>query len=239
MENQMAHPSESHVCNICGKTFKKSDLFPAELVRGTVAQQIKIEYPDWSVDSFICYTDLNRFRTKYVNTLLQDEVGEITNLEHEVSEKLLTHETLSTNIFEESQKDRTFGQILADRIAAIGGSWGFIIGFIIFIALWMGINSYILLVQAYDPYPYILLNLVLSTLAALQAPVIIMSQRRQEARDRLRSENDYRVNLKAELEIRQLHEKVDHILLSQWKRLVEIQEIQIELMNEIKKSGRR
>ena len=117
----------------------------------------------------------------------------------------------------------------------MGSSWGFIIGFIIFIVLWMGINTYILIIKPFDPYPYILLNLVLSTLAAIQAPVIIMSQRRQEARDRLRGENDYRINLKAELEIRQLHEKVDHILLSQWKRLVEIQEIQIELMNELKK----
>jgi uncharacterized membrane protein len=103
----------------------------------------------------------------------------------------------------------------------------------------MFINSYLLLRKPFDPYPFILLNLVLSTLAAIQAPVIIMSQRRQEVRDRLRAENDYRVNLKAELEIRQLHEKIDHILLSQWKRLVEIQEIQIEQMNELKKGKAR
>jgi uncharacterized membrane protein len=210
-------------------------MFPAELVREPVAKQIKAEYPDWSVESYICFSDLKQFRTKYVNSLLKDEMGEISNLEHEVTEKLLKHELLSTNIFEESQMDRTIGQIVADQITIIAGSWGFIIGFIIFIAIWMGINSYMLLTKSFDPYPYILLNLVLSTIAAIQAPVIIMSQRRQEVRDRLRAENDYRVNLKAELEIRQLHEKVDHILLSQWKRLVEIQEIQIELMNELKK----
>ena len=123
----------------------------------------------------------------------------------------------------------------ADQIAVVGGSWGFIIGFLIFIAIWMGINTVLLLTKSFDPYPFILLNLVLSTLAAIQAPVIMMSQRRQEARDRLRAENDYRVNLKAELEIRQLHEKVDHILLSQWKRMMEIQEIQLEVINELKK----
>lgn len=235
-EKKMSHPASNQICQICGKTFKRSELFPAELVRGPVAKLIKTEYPNWSVEGYICSSDLNRFRTKYVNSLLQDEMGEISTLEQEVSEKLLKHETLSLNIFDESLRDRTFGQMLADKIAVIGGSWSFIIGFMIFLALWMALNSYFLLQKSFDPYPYILLNLVLSTLAAIQAPVIIMSQRRQETRDRLRAENDYRVNLKSELEIRQLHEKVDHILLSQWKRLVEIQEIQIELMNELKRT---
>jgi len=234
-KNMKQTNSKAPVCQICDKTFKKSELFPAELIRETVVREIKQENPEWTSDGFICFSDLNHYRTRYITSLLQDEMGEITHLEKEVSEKLIRHETLSTNIFEESQKDRTIGQKLADSIAVIGGSWGFIIGFLIFLALWMFINSYLLLTKSFDPYPYILLNLVLSTIAAIQAPVIIMSQRRQEIRDRLRAENDYRVNLKAELEIRQLHEKVDHILLSQWKRLIEIQEIQIELMNELKK----
>ena len=225
----------NHICQICTKSFKKTELFPAELIRESVVNQIRVEYPAWSEDGFICHQDLSRFRANYVNSLLRDEMGEITHLEEEVSEKLLKHESLSTNIFDESLKDRTTGQRMADKIATIGGSWGFIIGFMIFLMIWMSINSILLLTRAFDPYPYILLNLILSTLAAIQAPVIIMSQRRQEIRDRLRSENDYRVNLKAELEIRQLHEKIDHILLSQWKRLMEIQEIQIEVMNEIKK----
>jgi uncharacterized membrane protein len=231
----MSQPLKNEICQICGKTFKKSDLFPAELVRETVVGQIKTVHPDWSDNGYICLTDLNKFRTKYVNSLLSDEMGEITNLELEVSEKLLKHETLSTNIFDESLKDRTIGQILSDKIAAIGGSWAFIIGFGVFLMIWVVLNSYLLLRKPFDPYPYIFLNLLLSTLAAIQAPVIIMSQRRQETRDRLRAENDYRVNLKAELEIRQLHEKVDHILMSQWKRLIEIQEIQMEVMNELKK----
>lgn len=199
--------------------------------------KIKSDFPEWSEKGFICSNDLNNYRTKYVNSLLQDELGEISSLEQEVSDKLLKHEALSVNIFDESLKDRTFGQRLADKIAAIGGSWAFIILFLAFLALWMGMNSFLLLKNPFDPYPYILLNLVLSTLAAIQAPVIIMSQRRQETRDRLQAENDYRVNLKAELEIRQLHEKIDHILLSQWKRLVEIQEIQIEVINELKKTN--
>ncbi len=129
---------------------------------------------------------------------------------------------------------RTQGAVVADWFAKTVGSWRFIIIQSIVLAVWIVLN-FIAYFSHWDPYPFILLNLVLSTLAAIQAPLIIMSQRRQEIRDRLRAENDYRVNLKAELEIRQLHEKVDHILLIQWKRMLEIQEIQIELLNELKK----
>jgi uncharacterized membrane protein len=103
----------------------------------------------------------------------------------------------------------------------------------VFIAIWMAMNVWIAAAGNFDPYPFILLNLVLSCVAALQAPVIMMSQKRQEAKDRLRSENDYKVNLKAELEIRHLHEKIDHILTRQWERLAEIQSIQIELMEDL------
>ena len=108
-----------------------------------------------------------------------------------------------------------------------------------FILIWVLINTLVLILRPFDPYPFILLNLFLSCLAALQAPIIMMSQNRQEARDRLHSENDYRVNLKAELEIRQLHEKLDHLLQHQWERLMEIQQIQIELMNELTPEKRR
>ncbi|HEX6013829.1 MAG TPA: DUF1003 domain-containing protein [Geminicoccaceae bacterium] len=127
----------------------------------------------------------------------------------------------------------TFGERLADRVAASGGSWRFILLFAVAMAAWMGLNSWLLASRAFDPFPYILLNLVLSCLAAVQAPVIMMSQNRQETRDRLRARNDYLVNLKAELEIRLLHEKLDHLLRHQWERLIEIQEIQVELMNEL------
>jgi uncharacterized membrane protein len=131
------------------------------------------------------------------------------------------------------QKKLSFGERLADHIADFGGSWTFISLFGAFILIWIVINTILLIVRPFDPYPFILLNLMLSCLAAVQAPIIMMSQNRQEARDRLRSESDYRVNLKAELEIRHLHEKLDHLLQHQWERLIEIQQIQIELMNEL------
>ena len=105
--------------------------------------------------------------------------------------------------------------------------------------MWIAINSIPLLWRPFDVYPYILLNLALSGLAAIQAPIIMMSQNRQEAKDRLRSEHDYRVNLKAELEIRQLHWKLDQLLTHQWQRLLEIQQIQMDLMEELVHKQRR
>jgi uncharacterized membrane protein len=123
---------------------------------------------------------------------------------------------------------------MADRVAAFGGSWTFILSFLAVLVVWVVFNTVaILSADRFDPYPYILLNLVLSCIAAVQAPLIMMSQRRQEAKDRLRAENDYRVNLKAEVEIRQLHEKLDHLLIRQWERLTEIQQIQLELMEDL------
>jgi len=102
---------------------------------------------------------------------------------------------------------------------------------------WISINTYFLTTKSFDPYPFILLNLVLSCLAAIQAPIIMMSQNRQEARDRNRAEQDYKINLKAELELRQLHQKVDHLLVQQWDRMTEIQEMQMELLEELKKTS--
>ncbi len=139
----------------------------------------------------------------------------------------------STYVHNLLESEWTVGERLADRIATFGGSWTFLICFAVFLALWIGFNSVVLYSRPPDPYPYILLNLILSCLAAIQAPVIMMSQNRQEAKDRLRSQHDYQVNLKAELEIRHLHEKVDHLLSHQWERLAQIQEIQLELLSEL------
>jgi uncharacterized membrane protein len=181
----------------------------------------------------ICHDDLSHFRGLHVQNLLESEKGELTELEDTVVQSLRDHDTLSTNIDADFEQELTFGARLADGIARFGGSWAFIIVFGVFIMLWITVNVLALLWKPPDPYPFILLNLILSCLAALQAPVIMMSQNRQEAKDRLRSEHDYRVNLKAELEIRQLHEKIDHLLLHQWERLAEIQQVQIELLNEV------
>ena len=173
-----------------------------------------------------------------LNTRSECEIGELTSLDQEVIESLQEHELLTENIEKQFERKLTFGEHLSDKIAEFGGSWKFIIIFGGVLVVWIIINGVLLATRAFDPYPFILLNLILSCLAALQAPVIMMSQNRAEARDRLRAENDYKVNLKAELEIRHLHEKIDHLLRKQYNRLFEIQQIQIELLEEISQRKR-
>jgi uncharacterized membrane protein len=225
--------SKNRVCNIWGKTKARSQMMPAALVRNALAEQIKRSYPDWKPEGYICLSDLNRYRMQYIQSLLESEKGELTTLDHEVLESLQRHETLSSNVDAEFEKDSTLGEKMADRLASFGGSWTFLIIFASILLIWISLNSFLLLKRPFDPYPFILLNLVLSCLAAIQAPVIMMSQNRVEVKDRLRSQHDYRVNLKAELEIRQLHDKIDHLLSHQWERLVEIQQIQIDLLSEL------
>jgi len=225
------------VCAICGRSFERRQLVVGALVRPSVADLIRLDHPEWSSEKSICKKDLGVYRGRYVHSLLESERGELTNLDREVLESLREHETLSENVDLEFEREWTFGERLSDRIAAFGGSWAFMIWFGALIAIWIGTNSLVWIWYPLDPFPFILLNLILSCLAAVQAPIIMMSQNRQEAKDRLRSQHDYQVNLKAELEIRQLHEKLDHLLSHQWERLVEIQEIQLELLAEIGRRG--
>jgi uncharacterized membrane protein len=231
--------AEAVPCQICKQSKRPSEVLPADLVRDSVAETIRKSHPDWSPLGFICLADLNRFRTQHVADVLETERGELSSLEEGVVRSLHEHETLSRNLNVEFDRELALGERLADRIAEFGGSWRFILSFAAVVAVWIGVNSIALLRGPFDPYPYILLNLVLSCLAALQAPVIMMSQNRQEARDRLRAEHDYRVNLKAELEIRHINAKFDLLLSHQWQRLLEIQQIQMDIMEELAERGRR
>jgi uncharacterized membrane protein len=180
----------------------------------------------------------NRARFEYVRAALEEQLGELSHLDEEVVLSLHRQEILSSRPLAgtEEDKDLPFGLRLADKIASFGGSWGFIITCACLLALWITTNVWFLASRAFDPYPFILLNLILSCVAALQAPVIMMSQNRQESRDRQQAENDYKINLKSELEIRHLHEKVDYLLHQQSTRLFEIQEIQMDLMRELTQS---
>jgi uncharacterized membrane protein len=231
----MKKTDNRHTCTVCGNTFYIQDLVPGAAVRDMVAKEIAKDHSDWSPESFICRSDLAKYRAKYVHFLLESEKGEITTLEQEVLHSIREHELLAKNVDAEFEQKWSFGQRLADRIAVFGGSWTFLICFGAFLALWIGMNTMILVLRPPDPYPFIFLNLILSCLAAIQAPVIMMSQNRQEAKDRIRSQHDYQVNLKAELEIRHLHDKIDHLLSHQWDRLAQIQEIQLDLLSEIGK----
>jgi len=221
------------VCEICKRPKSPLDGMIAELIRPSLLEFIKKRLPDWDGKGFICLDDLGKFRKEYVKDVLEDELGELSTLDNEVIESLQQHEILSSDLIKQFETKLTFGQRLSDRIATFGGSWRFIILFGAVLFAWIILNGILLLNRGFDPYPFILLNLILSCLAAIQAPIIMMSQNRAEARDRLRAENDYKINLKAELEIRHLHEKIDHLLRRQYNRLFEIQQIQIELLEEI------
>jgi uncharacterized membrane protein len=227
--------NDRRICSICGKSFAASRVVPSATIRAPVAELIHEEHPEWVPKGFVCREDLNLVRQRYVRGLLQSERGDLSALEHEVVRSLQDHELLTRNVDAQMEGDWSRGQRVADRVASFGGSWPFLGIFAGFLVTWIVANSVALLWRPVDPYPFILLNLVLSCLAAVQAPVIMMSQNRQQAKDRLRAKSDYQVNLKAELEIRHLHEKVDHLLMQQWERLAEIQEIQLELLEEISK----
>jgi uncharacterized membrane protein len=225
-------------CQICKKSRSPHNGMIAELIRPSLLEFIKKKVPNLDSKAFICFEDLGNFRKDYVKEVLEDEIGELSALDNEVIQSLEQHEILSADISKQFERKLTFGERFSDRIAEFGGSWKFLILFAGVLLVWIVVNGVVLVTHAFDPYPFILLNLILSCLAAVQAPIIMMSQNRAEARDRLRAENDYKVNLKAELEIRHLHEKLDHLLRRQYNRLFEIQQIQIELLQEISRHKR-
>ncbi len=224
-------------CIICNQNRSTRELRPWITVRPGVSDLIRGDHPSWTDGQYICRADLALYRRRYVERLLSDERGELNALDHEVLESMENHETVSALTSDLLAENMSFGDRMADKVATFGGSWTFILSFLTVLVVWMMLNVTGWLFKPFDLYPFILLNLLLSCIAAIQAPIIMMSQRRQELKDRLRGENDYKVNLKAELEIRQLHEKIDHQLAHQWERLAEMQEIQIELLEE--QNGRR
>jgi len=227
-------PRKRVACAVSGKRRPRRAMIALDSLRPTLADRIRQDYPELEPDALISRTEVARYRSIYVADLLKAEHGELTELDRRVAESIANQDTLAENVEEEYEDHRTLGERLSDHLATFGGSWAFLISFGLMLVVWMLVNILRGEQDAFDPYPFILLNLVLSCLAAIQAPIIMMSQKRQEAKDRLHSENDYRVNLKAELEIRHLHEKMDYLLQRQWQRLTEIQQLQLELMQEKK-----
>lgn len=175
-------------------------------------------------------------RTSDYHSLLKTNNENLNKL-HSIVLKAIDEEQLISKKLENKNLERpiSFGEKLSDQVANFGGSWRFIIIFSVFLTLWMLLNVFILNNKGYDPYPFILLNLILSSIAALQAPVIMMSQNRKENRDRARAEDDYMVNLKSELELRNLHEKMDLLISEQMKNLFEIQQQQMDKIEALDK----
>ena len=229
----MVNEESKQICQMCKENKKKEELIPLKLLDIQLLDFIKEKFPDCSGQGYICKSDLKKIRLQYVEEVLKKEKGELSNLENKVLQSLKEQEIIAQNINIEFDKSLTLGERLSDKLAAFGGSWRFIIIFFVLLAIWIMINSISLLNKNFDPYPFILLNLILSCLAAIQAPIIMMSQNRMETKDRIRARNDYVVNLKAELEIRNLNERIDNLLTDQWQRLLEIQKIQMDIMSEL------
>ncbi|MBL1223494.1 DUF1003 domain-containing protein [Enterococcus sp. BWR-S5] len=189
--------------------------------------------PHLTEQSLISYPQLLSYRLEYVRSLLKNETLKSEQLNQLIDKQLNDNEVVADNLNKTMAEKLTLGQKTADGIAKFGGSWPFIFLFMAILIVWILLNTFAVFFQPFDKYPFILLNLALSCLAAIQAPIIMMSQNRQEDRDREQAKNDYRVNLKAEIEINLLHEKVDYLLNEQWQHLVEIQNIQLELLGEL------
>jgi uncharacterized membrane protein len=227
----------SHVSKL---EIKNDEAVKGQDLREGVFNLIQYQFPDFTKDSYLSIDELNKYRRLYLTSLIVQEKGEIAVIDKDVMEAIKNNSILSENIQDDKDEALTFGQRMADHIAEFGGSWTFIIVFFSFILVWILINLYVLTTKPFDPFPFILLNLILSCLASIQAPIIMMSQNRQEQKDRIRGEHDYKINLKAELEIKLLSEKIDHLLVHQNRKLLEIQEVQTDyledLMKEIKKN---
>ncbi|MFM7007215.1 MAG: DUF1003 domain-containing protein [Flavobacteriales bacterium] len=228
---QISHISKQEIPN--------GEYIAASEIREGIFNLICKDHPDFKLDSYLSLDELNKYRRLYLAQIIQEEKGELALLDQEVVEAVKNNVILSENIQEEVDEVQTLGQKVADKVAAFGGSWTFILSFFSFIVVWMLINVLFLASKPFDPYPFILLNLILSCLAAIQAPIIMMSQNRQEQKDRLRGEHDYKINLKAELEIKLLNEKMDHLMAQQNKKLLEIQAVQIDYLEDIMKAIQR
>ena len=220
-------------CYVSGAEHDLDDLIAGDDIRSEVMDEIKKDHPNFSDHCFISTRELFKYRQRHVESLVKKEMGQMTELEQQVLEKMKSNKFIADNIEPDIEREYTFAERLSDRIAEFGGSWKFIISFLLMMTIWMALNVFLYHEKGFDPYPFILLNLVLSCLAALQAPIIMMSQNRQEDKDRVRSEHDYQVNLAAELQIRLLHEKLDFLMHTQHRQVIEFQQIQMELMQEL------
>jgi uncharacterized membrane protein len=221
------------ISDLSQNSFPLSQKVASSSISDNLLKYIQTHHPELNENSFISISELSAFRVQFISLKLKDQLGELSSMEKIVIDTIANGDQISNLALSQDNTPLSRGQKMADHVASFGGSWTFIISFGFFLFVWILLNTAFLLNKGFDPYPFILLNLILSCIAALQAPIIMMSQNRQEEKDRERSKLDYMVNLKSELEIRTLHEKLDHLIIHQQRDLFEIQEIQIEMMKDI------
>ncbi len=233
MTKRSTPPRETRRCPVCREERRAGQLFSGTSIRPAIRALVEREHPDWSAEQLICEVDIHHYRLLHVQNVVMAERDEVSELDRDVLDRMRAQDLIANDVDRQLNSESTLGERMSDRIASFGGSWTFILIFSGIIVVWIFVNALVLTTRPFDPYPFILLNLVLSCLAAMQAPIIMMSQNRQDAKDRVRAEHDYRVNLKAELEIQMLHEKMDHLLLHRWEALLDVQETQAELLDEL------
>lgn len=220
-------------CDICSIPLTSAVLF--KHIEPEIQALLLKDYPQLNDESTICFSHVMDYRLAHIKSQIKSDSDEMAKINKTVISSIQTGAPISENTNTNINDQLTPGQKTADAIARFGGSWPFIFTFVGVLVVWIIINSIALFSKPFDPYPFILLNLVLSCLAAVQAPVIMMSQNRQGERDRMQTNNDYQTNLKAEIEIRLLHQKMDHLLNNEWQHLVEMQNIQLSLLEELQK----
>ena len=220
-------------CSLCGSLVEGRTLASPQKLENRILDLIRNDRPDWEAQRGICPNCLEQYRAKKFVNYLEAEYQKLSEIEHSIVSKITRRGRVSRVVHAEFEAKMTVGERIADKVAQFGGSWRFIGLFAGILLIWMVINTVVLVARPFDPYPFILLNLVLSTLAALQAPVIMMSQNRQAAKDRMHAQQDYEINLMAEIEIRDLHDKLDSLRFKQWHELWHIQKRQIELLEHL------
>jgi uncharacterized membrane protein len=215
------------------KSFSLYQKIASHSISDSFLRFIQEEHPAFTENCFLSISELSSLRVEFIAQKLKGQLGELSSMEKLVIDTLSDGDVISNLALSQETTPLSRGQKMADYVATFGGSWMFISWFGFFLLVWIILNTAFLFNKGFDPYPFVLLNLILSCIAALQAPIIMMSQNRQEEKDRERSKLDYLINLKSELEIRTLHEKIDHLIIHQQRDLFEIQEIQIEMMKDI------
>jgi uncharacterized membrane protein len=204
-------------------------MVPGESIGNPLTRIIPEQHPQWTPQQDICSSCLTLSAAQHLGKLLREGRELASRQEAEMDEVLKPYESVTRDINQEIEQHRTLSERISDGATAFVGSWAFLLAQGVFLAIWITINTVALVMRPIDPYPYIFLNLIISLLATIEAPLIMMSQNRQDSRDRLRSSNDYLVNLRAELEIQHLHNKLDQLLRVHWPQLVETLQMQVEL----------
>ena len=222
-------------CSLCKTIVDSRTLASPQKLEPPLLEIIRRERPEWEAKRGICRNCLEQYRAKKFVGYLEQEYEKISEMEKSLVTQIARRGRVSKMVNVEFEAGMTIGQHIADRVARFGGSWTFIMIFGGILLTWMGVNTWILVRHPFDPFPFILLNLVLSTIAALQAPVIMMSQNRQAEKDRLQANQDYQINLMAEIEIRDLHDKLDGLRFKQWHELWHMQKRQLELLEHLHK----